>query len=45
MNELVFKGLGNAKQVITCNQSRLPFVAKNKRKKRDISYFDTQASK
>jgi hypothetical protein len=34
MNELVFKGLGNAKQVITCNQSRLPFIAKKRKEKK-----------
>jgi hypothetical protein len=35
MNELVFKGLRNAKQVITCKQSQLPSLAKKKRKEKN----------
>jgi hypothetical protein len=45
MNELVFKGLRNAKQVIT-RSTQLPSFTKKKekRKKREkyISYYDTR---
>ena len=41
MNELVFKGLRNAKQVITCS-TQLPSFTKKKKREKYISYYDTR---
>lgn len=36
MNELVFKGMRKAKQVITCKQSRLSFLVKREKRKKTV---------